>query len=302
MKKRNIIFIFCLLLSMALSFTTVAAANYSINESSAAVDTHGISPENGMGAYIDWSQKVILAKGIGAAADGTSNPILIKAQALTAAKLVAQRNLLEAIQGANIVSTTLVENNQLLTDMIGSSVKGVLRGAVEVGSRELGYGSWEVTLAMPLYPYVSKSVLSQVIKNTPQQKRPAPSSEYKKPSNEAKASYTGLVVETSGLMLNRTISPVIYDDSGRIIYGHMNIEQTQAENSGLVDYAATAEDINRVKSGTSKAGNSPFVIKALDTRDNGNNIVISRSDADHLLSLNMKNGDFLSQCKVVVQQ
>ncbi len=298
--KKRVIFIFlCLLLGVLLSVSALAAGRYVVNAGNAAVDSYGVSPDAGNGAYIDWSQKIIIAKGIGVAADGTTHPALIKAQALTAAKVVAQRNLLEAVQGAHVVSATAVENNKLLTDMIGTAVKGVLQGAIEIDRQEVGYGAWEVTLALPMYPNVSKAALGQLMKNTPQQKRPAPSAGYKA---GGEGNFTGLVVDVSGLGLSRSFTPVIYDDSGRIIYGHMNISQEQAESSGIVDYAATDEDRARVSGGTSKAGNSPLVIKAFALRDNNNNVVVSRSDADMLLALNEKNNDFLSQCKVVLQQ
>nr|WP_139164501.1 hypothetical protein [Dendrosporobacter quercicolus]NSL49185.1 hypothetical protein [Dendrosporobacter quercicolus DSM 1736] len=289
--------------------TGAATVNITVNETSPAVDTFGVSPATGSGAYIDWSQKVIIAKGIGAPAEGSKSPVLRKGQALTAAKVVAQRNLLEAIQGANVLSTTIIHNNQLIKDEIITSVQGVIKGAIEIDRKDLGGDIWEVTLAIPMYPNVSQAVIGTITEHTPRQPLPVPSSDAVRPaapgetaSGSSPADYTGLVVETAGLPLNRTFSPVIYDDTGRAIYGHMNIDPQFAISYGMVDYAATAEDIYQVDAGLSRAGKKPLIIKAWGLRDNDNNLIISKADADRLLAANTQSGDFLSKCNVVFKQ
>lgn len=308
--KRVIVLLFTLMVMLCPAITKAANVNITVNEASPAVDTFGTSPNTGNGAYIDWSQKVIITKGIGAPAEDSKNPVLRKGQALTAAKVVAQRNLLEAIQGANVLSTTIVNNNQLIKDEIITSVQGVIKGAIEIDRKDLGNDIWEVTLAIPMYPNVSQTVLGKIMEHTPREPLPAPSSDEiiptipsgtasGSPSPEAIPGYTGLIVETAGLPLNRTFSPVIYDDTGRAIYGHMNIDPQFAISYGMVDYAATAEDIYQADTGLSRAGNNPLVIKALGLRDNGNNLIISSSDADRLLAANKQSGNFLSKCRVV---
>lgn len=311
MRKKTLLIIGLFTLNILLfSLSAMAATvNITVNEASPAVDTYGTSPETGNGAYIDWSQKVIIAKGIGAPAEGTTNMILRKGQAVTAAKVVAQRNLLEAIQGANILSTTLVNNNQLIKDEITTSAQGVLKGAIEIDRKNLGDDIWEVTLAIPMYPNVSQIVFGKTIETAPRSPLPAlnandinsgvPSGS---PTMDIAQNYTGLVIETAGLPLSRTFSPVVYDDTGRSVYGHTNIDPQFAISYGMVDYAATAGDIYDVDTGLSRAGNKPFIIKAVGLRDNNNNLIISKIDADRLLAANRQNGDFLYKCNVVFKQ
>lgn len=310
MQKKSHLFIgfFAFIMLLFSLPATAATVNITVNEASPAVDSFGTSPETGKGAYIDWSQKVIIARGIGAPAEGTKIALLRKGQALTAAKVVAQRNLLEAIQGSNILSTTVVNNNQLIKDEITTSVQGVLKGAIEIDRKDLGDDVWEVTLAIPMYPNVSQAVFSKILEHTPREPFLASSLSDPIPAMPGTStvdiarSYTGLVVETAGLPLNRTFSPVVYDDTGRAIYGHMNIDPQFAISYGMVDYAATAEDIYHVDAGLSRAGNKPLVIKALGLRDNNNNLIISKADADQLLTFNKQSGDFLSKCNVVFKQ
>lgn len=54
-------------------------------------------------------------------------------RALRAAQVVAQRDLLEVIQGLSLYGTTSVKDGMLLSDEIKTSVEGFLRGAVKCG-------------------------------------------------------------------------------------------------------------------------------------------------------------------------
>lgn len=290
-----LLFVGCLFMGQTSGETS---SGVTIQPRSAAVDVVGAAPAKGEGAYIDWSQKVIIAKGIGGPIPGTKSPALKKAQALTAAKVVAQRNLLEAIQGAHILSTTLVENNQLIKEEVASSVQGTVRGAQEIDRQYVGDDLWEITLAIPMYPNLSSPIMGAIVNHTPREALPVPTVG----TLTAIGGYTGVVVDVGELPLNRTFSPVIYDESGRAIYGHMNIDPDFAMSQGMVDYAATASDIEQVLRGQSRAGINPLVVRATALRDHNNNVIIQVEDADLILAENQAQGFFLERCQVVFKQ
>jgi hypothetical protein len=96
------------------------------------------------------------------------------------------------------------------------------------------------------------------------------------------------------------MSPRIYDETGRIIYGNMYIDPDKIINSGMVDYL-TDDYTVAVKAGTSRAGASPIVIKAIGLRDFNSNVIISQADADFLLAANARDG-FFAKTAVVFEE
>jgi hypothetical protein len=74
-----------------------------------------------------------------------------RAMAIRGAVVVAQRNLLEIINGVKIHGETTVENLITTNDYIYSRVDGVIKGAVMVGEPREEWGMMVVTLQAPLY-------------------------------------------------------------------------------------------------------------------------------------------------------
>ena len=98
--------------------------------------------------------------------------------------------------------------------------------------------------------------------------------------------YTGVVVDASGLGLEGTFSPLIYDESGRIIYGMRNIDKEYAISHGMVEYSNDTK--NQIR-----AGSNPFMIKAVSVKGGVNsvnrvNVVVSMEDAEKILQLNSR--------------
>ena len=118
----------------------------------------GIEPIGDFG-NINWVDQIITAKGLGFPPDNISNPVRAKILAHRAAVVVAQRNLLEVVNGVHIDSTTLVENWIIKDETAISKVKGVLRNATVKNSRQLSDGSIEATVSMPLSGELAKLLL-----------------------------------------------------------------------------------------------------------------------------------------------
>ncbi len=104
-------------------------------------------------AQVNWSQQYVQAKGW-AILDETRfpNPNQAKLMAMSGAKAVAQRNLLEMIQGVNITSEVTVKDFSTQSDAITTKVYGLLKNAEMVGEPIVKNGTVEVLMRVPLYP------------------------------------------------------------------------------------------------------------------------------------------------------
>ncbi len=92
---------------------------------------------------------VISAEGFGFADASRFSEPQARLMALRAAKIDAQRNLLEVINGVRVTAGTTVKDMMLESDIIGTRVKGMLQGSFETAStvsRE--DGSWVAAVTM----------------------------------------------------------------------------------------------------------------------------------------------------------
>jgi hypothetical protein len=100
-----------------------------------------------------WYEKVITAKGYGALSD---DPSLSQAQkiigAKRAAKMDAFRNLVEQIKGVNVTSETTVQDFITQNDTIETNIQAFVQGARVIETKDLGDGSYEVTVEIKLTP------------------------------------------------------------------------------------------------------------------------------------------------------
>lgn len=104
-------------------------------------------------AQVNWTQQYVQAKGWAIMDEAKfPNPNQAKLMAMSGAKAVAQRNLLEIIQGVNINSEVSVRNFSAQSDVITTKLEGLLRNAEMVGQPVVNNGTVEVTMRVPLYP------------------------------------------------------------------------------------------------------------------------------------------------------
>lgn len=101
---------------------------------------------------INWSQQYVEAKGQSVIdTERFKNKAQARAMATRGAVVVAQRNLLEMVQGVSVVGETTVEDMITTSDYIYTRVEGFVKGAEQVGSAREVDGLIEVTLRMPIY-------------------------------------------------------------------------------------------------------------------------------------------------------
>lgn len=120
--------------------------------------------------FINWSNGWIYATGMSAC-----NPKFPagaqRAGLILAARKDAQRKLLEIVKGVTINSETVVEDYLSVSDTIRTEVHGMIKGAVMIGRPVMNPDcTAEVTMAMPIYPNLTRALL-QSAKTDPQIKK-----------------------------------------------------------------------------------------------------------------------------------
>lgn len=277
----------------AVSFAA-AAVNVTVND----FDNPGPgvqSAANGNGA-IDWRQGAIQVKGYGVAPTQYSTMPQAKIMARRAAIVDAYRNLAEAVQGVQVDADTTVQNFQVANDTVRARVAALIQGAQIIQEQPGNDGSYQVVMALGLYGDSSLGSVVFPAANVAAQPLPQPTTSVALSTN-----YTGLAVDVRGLGLEPVMAPKVVDQSGRVIYGNQYVDANYQVSKGLADYAFTDEDQQAIAAGTSRAGTTPLVVRAIALQDNNRNIVISNEDGDRILAANQRS-HFIQRCAVVLEK
>ena len=95
--------------------------------------------------------EIIKAQGQGVASTSDRSNTQAKLMSMRAARIDAQRKLLEEIEGVQLTALSTVKDLMLTNDVIGTRVKGMLKGAFEVSSNATkDGGDWVSTIEMAL--------------------------------------------------------------------------------------------------------------------------------------------------------
>lgn len=275
-------------ISLALLFSGVAVVSQAAGEGTGHY-TDMVTP-NGRA---DWTTGIVTAKGIGIPPKNPASALQAKEMARTAAWAVALRNLLEAVKGVYVDSTTTVNNYVTTNDEVRTRVEGMVKGAKLIKEQEMPDGSFETTVEMKLTGDFSGVVLP---KPSP---RTEPLPQYKKPVMDGRTipkSYSGLVVDARGTGAHAALAPRILNEQGDEAYSVAYVEQRGVAEQGIAVYvpdSPSAQVHPRVT-------NIPLVVKVL--RSSGNNhtdLVISDADAQTIHSV-PDHFKFLKQAKVLV--
>jgi len=252
----------------------------------------------GQGA-VNWSAGYIEALGIGAPADKSIGKANARPMALRAAKVDAYRNLLEITKGVRVDSTTTIKDFTVESDVINTQVDGLVKGAVVVNQEYMSDGTVEVRVRMPLYGNLSQIIIPASIEKRKDLRPPeAPAS----PAPVAAApaappmAYTGLVVDARGIQARPAMSPRIFDEDGKEVYGSANVDREYAVQQGMSGYA---RDLTAAQS-NQRVTNSPVTVKALKTSGAGKaDLIISNADAQQIRA-SAENASFMKQCRVMI--
>ncbi len=250
-----------------------------------------VTNDQGNGS-IDWSERYIVATGIGA-----PNPNLPQAAqrpaAIRAAQQIALRNALETIKGIQLNSQTTVVNFMTESDMVSSSVSGFVKGFQQEGkTKYMSDGSVEVSMRVPLDGIggLGELLLGGELREVPAVH------EVDVKSTKENIVFTGLIIDCKGLKVKPAMSPRILDESGKEVYGSAYVSREWAIKHGIVGYSKDVSAAAKLD----RAGATPGKIKALKTTgENSTDVVISDTDANDVRSA-AKSLKFLSECRVIL--
>ena len=278
--------------------------------SAQAFDFPDISPEeaktsvlqSGETGGIDWTNGFIYAKGEGVPMAGLQHKGQARLTAQRAAKIDAERNLLEMVKGVQIDSNSTVDNFMLTSDVIKTSVSGVLKGFQIVPNpatgEEYAYlsdGTVRVTIRIPLNGFGG---LSEVLLPSPEQgsgNKGGGKDKVKKKETTGDGVRTGLVVDAKGLKIKPALRPRLLDEDGEEVYGTGSVDRDYAIRVGVAGYL---KDVEKAEEHERVADNA-LVIKGL--RPEGparTDVVLSQEDADQIRKMARKMS-FLDQCRVI---
>ncbi len=244
----------------------------------------------GSSGKVDWTTGVITAVGIGAPPAQPANTAQARAMAERAAQVVAYRNLLEAIKGVRVDSTTTVENFMVASDVIKTEVSGIIQGATVMDKKYMSDGSVEVTVGMKLSGALADALLPKGPATPPAAPAGAAAS-----ADPGKL-YTGLVVDARGLGIRPAMAPKILNEDGKEVYGSAWINRDYAVREGMVGYLkdpAAAQTNPRV-------ADKPLMVKAVKAAGDARvDVVISNADAATIQSAS-QNLSMLEKCRVII--
>jgi hypothetical protein len=169
---------------------------------------------------VNWTEQYIEAKGVSVVdSERFTNTAQAKAMATRGAVVVAQRNLLEIIQGVQVTSETVVIDMVTTSDVINTKVEGVIKGAVMFGDPVEKDGLIEVIMRVPLYG--QNGLANAIFDGIPNQSAYQVESKYssvEEMSEEAKNALLGsLVFDYKGQKIDPSMFPVIIDENNNLL-------------------------------------------------------------------------------------
>lgn len=232
---------------------------------------------------INWSTKRVTATGSAAARLNAPSVAVARLEAERAAKLDALRNIIETLQGVR-VSGSKSAGDLMSNGTIKSKVQGMAQGFKVVDTRYYSDGSVDIVVQMP----IDDDLTSVLLSGTRSKKG-------KKVSTSGPATHTGLIVNARSLGVAASISPKVFDENGKEVYGPDFVSEEGLAQGGIVGYQKTVDGAKK----DARAGKSPLIIKALRKRKGAEtDIVISNADADKLRG--NTNLSFLKDGKVII--
>lgn len=279
-------------------------------------------------ADINWANGYIIATGQGVGRQG-EHIGKARIKATIAAKVAAQRNLLEIIKGVHITSQTTVQDAMLVEDLIRTRIDGMLKGAYMVGEPfvEMVEGAPVVSVTMkvclngmpkecanrpsltsildldarPLPSCVPKVMItdSQTLELAPVPVQEVLTQDgWKPPSYDSSKPVTGLVVHLNGRYFERELLPVVITQGQPdqvTVYCVKMVKPSVVRTYGAVRYA---DSIDSIRSNQALGTNPMIVTAEAITKDN---MVVLRSGDARLIKETMAHGNnYLSDAKFVI--
>lgn len=258
----------------------------------------------------NWQTGFITATGYGAPPANAVNLAQANAMARRAATVVARRNLLETLQGVQIDSATTVQDAMVQSDVVVNRVRGFLQNSQILETHYLSDGSVEVVVGINMRGGLADAVIPQTMPFSPEpitpvtpvapQTTPTVQTPIQTPTTPAVVpateTWTGLLVDASGLGARPAMSPKILDPSGKEVYGSALVSREYAIQQGMAGYA---KDVSKAETNT-RVASHPLVVKAVRVDGKAKtNLVLDQASADAVRKA-ATDEKFLEKCRVMI--
>ena len=266
----------------------------------------------GAAGSIDWTRGIVQATGAAIASKQNPDTSQARQTALTAAQILARKNLLQMIKTINIDSNRTVGDILTTSNAIRTKLTKMVNALKPLEpTRYRADGTVEVKLKLPMYGAFAQLVLPAEIKQIEPIKpvssvKPQPGASSARASGVKKAApasrpkyevHSGMIVDARGLTEVRpALVPKIIDETGKEIYGSAFVSREFVVPSGMCRYMknlSRAREDPRVKP-------NPLIVKGLKTKSLGRSIiVVSNADALKLRRVS-EHLSFLKRCRVII--
>ena len=223
--------------------------------------------------------------------------------ATRAARVDAQRNLLETINGVRVTAGTTVKDMALESDIIGTRVKGMLQGAFEIKSdvkRE--DDSWIASMTMAVClaqddgDCRGRTTLSSVtqpnLKGAPVEERFSAQDVAAADQSTGGSAHSGLIVDASSLNFSPMLDVRLKTAAGKELYGPGHVPM----GSEWLHWAAT---LDSAQSMADVVGENSLIVTPTGLGE-ASELVISDQDAISIFTSNTLSGDYLAGGKVII--
>ncbi|PKN35717.1 MAG: hypothetical protein CVU61_02535 [Deltaproteobacteria bacterium HGW-Deltaproteobacteria-19] len=243
---------------------------------------------------INYEEGYIEAVGIGAPPEKYYGKPQARPMALRAAQVDAYRNLLEVTKGVQIDSQTTVKDFVTESDIIQASVSGLVKNAKVTNREYMSDGTVEVTVRMYMSGSFVRTIMPKAIADDKKTDPPPPPMRPK--PGKADDIFTGLVIDARGLGARPAMSPKVFDENGKEVYGTLVVNKEYAIQQGISGYA---RDLSAAQ-GNPRVTNNPFTVKAVSAEGAGkSDLKIASNDALKLRAVK-ENMAFLQKCRVMI--
>ncbi len=255
---------------------------------------------------------------------GTSEEGQSRYRAIRAATVVAQRDLLEVLQGLHLYGSTTIRDGMLQSDAIRTTVEGYLKGAMKCGERydpNRGYaqvclklyirgkgGLYDIILPLmkdekllpPPAPAYQPKLIPEVIPSTPAtEKKPEVASIPKKPKvappSELVNPHDGLILDVREYNFRPALVNRILTDKNEVVFDPSKIVSSVLLERGCGGFT---NDENKAKALLQSWGsNNPMYIRAKGVVK-FTDAQVGSDEAAAIFTHNQKT-NFLAQAKVV---
>lgn len=218
-----------------------------------------------------------------------------KLMALRGAKAVAFREIAEVLNGVVVTGETTVENMSAQSDVVRTTVQGMVKGAQIVNeSYDSLSGIATVYLAVPLRGEngVITQLLPQVMQSAPV--APAPAFVPMAPPAEVK-NYDGLILDCREQPFKPALINRVMTKGGETIYDPAKVAQNILVDRGAAEYT---NDVGKAKAILGERGAAnPLVVK-VNGVVKSTDVVVGPDDATSIFSSNQAS-NYLEGAKVV---